>query len=503
MGITKSDFLKVFSEFELGRLTTEGINVKTRNLSDAAKEDLLSGIRLLQEVDFDALTFLEKRLELVYQLSVDIHNTLNKGSKIFISGCGATGRLALALESFWRAGGGSDEVFGFMAGGDYALIKSVERFEDRMSYGRRQLEELGFEDGDLLLAVTEGGETSFVIGSALWAAEISSNHPYFLYCNPDEELFKVKRSRDTLEHEGIKKLNLCAGPMALSGSTRMQATTVQMTAIALALFAPLGGRREFMAYAKQEMLALRNLSFAGLLPFIHREAEIYGQNGHVTYACEARSAITLLTDTTERSPTFSLAPFEKTDEEVMGLSYVVVKESGSANAAWEALLGRSPRGLEWPDLDVKIDLEEIYKFDISPGSIERRSGKALLHEVFEILEEKDGFLFRLGGLEGRIPATKGHFVFRQIGLKMALNILSTLIMGRLGRYEGNLMTYVRPSNYKLIDRAARYVLELGKRRGFELEYLQAVEEIFRQIPSLKPDEPVVLKSLEALTRDQA
>lgn len=45
-------------------------------------------------------------------------------------------------------------------------------------------------------------------------------------------------------------------------------------------------------------------------------------------------------------------------------------------------------------------------------------------------------------------------------LKVLLNSLSTLVMGRLGRYYSNIMTYVKPTNYKLIDRAARYVLIL-------------------------------------------
>ena len=48
-------------------------------------------------------------------------------------------------------------------------------------------------------------------------------------------------------------------------------------------------------------------------------------------------------------------------------------------------------------------------------------------------------------------------LFKHLVLKMILNTHSTLIMGRLGRYEGNVMTYVRASNNKLIDRAIRYI----------------------------------------------
>jgi N-acetylmuramic acid 6-phosphate etherase len=69
-----------------------------------------------------------------------------------------------------------------------------------------------------------------------------------------------------------------------------------------------------------------------------------------------------------------------------------------------------------------------------------------------------------------------HFLDNLL-LKMYLNAVSTLIMGRLGRYQGNVMTYVRATNFKLIDRVARNVLCLRKdlryedviRRCFELK----------------------------------
>jgi N-acetylmuramic acid 6-phosphate (MurNAc-6-P) etherase len=40
-------------------------------------------------------------------------------------------------------------------------------------------------------------------------------------------------------------------------------------------------------------------------------------------------------------------------------------------------------------------------------------------------------------------------------------------MGRLNRYESNVMTYVRASNYKLIDRAARMVKMLKPEVTYE------------------------------------
>ena len=79
-------------------------------------------------------------------------------------------------------------------------------------------------------------------------------------------------------------------------------------------------------------------------------------------------------------------------------------------------------------------------------------------------------------------------------VKVVMNNLSTLIMGRLKRYTSNIMTYVKPSNYKLIDRAARYVLILRPKTKYE----EAVRAIYTIRKTIEYDEPIVLKVMEYL-----
>ncbi len=58
-----------------------------------------------------------------------------------------------------------------MAGGDSALIQSIEDFEDHPEFGERQLHNLGYnKEQDMLISSTEGGETPWVIGTAEYAA---------------------------------------------------------------------------------------------------------------------------------------------------------------------------------------------------------------------------------------------------------------------------------------------------------------------------------------------
>ena len=82
--------------------------------------------------------------------------------------------------------------------------------------------------GDVVFAITEGGETSFVIGTA-WAGVEASAKVYFVYNNPDEILCQhVERSRQVIQDARIEKINLTTGAMAITGSTRMQATSIQL-----------------------------------------------------------------------------------------------------------------------------------------------------------------------------------------------------------------------------------------------------------------------------------
>jgi len=107
--------------------------------------------------------------------------------KVYIYGCGSTGRLAKQIESetwkqFWRRNTSlttrveaalgdkmGDKVIGELTGGDRALVNALEGFEDLLVIGDLQLQENHVKKGDVVIAVTEGGETSSVIGTILAA----------------------------------------------------------------------------------------------------------------------------------------------------------------------------------------------------------------------------------------------------------------------------------------------------------------------------------------------
>ena len=308
------EFLKVSAQFRLGELPTESRHPLTKNLSQVASRDLAEALRILAQVELQSLESAFKgRDDDLRALTSAMSATWSAGGRVFLCGCGATGRLSVSLEALDRKEAQSrgvfeDRVISFIAGGDYALVRSIENFEDHPEYGARQLRDLGFRDGDLLVSTTEGGETPFVIGATLEAAAISRVQPWFLFCNPIDSLMGFDRCRAVFENTKIHGLSLPTGPMALAGSTRLQASTVLMLAAGAALFAAARGT-DACAYVDEFRRSFLACDFSSLAPLIAREAETYAKGGRCLHTADEH-AITVLTDTTERSPTFSIAPFE-------------------------------------------------------------------------------------------------------------------------------------------------------------------------------------------------
>lgn len=494
------DFLKIAPQFQLGHLVTESFHPDTQNLSQLVKSDVKRAHALLGEVDRKALKALEGKADLLWELAVTIQETLKAGNKIFMCGCGATGRLSLVLETLFRqVYGQTEQVVSFMAGGDFALIKSVESFEDKTEYGERQLLELGFGPHDLLLASTEGGETPFVIGACNKAAAVSSRSPYFLYCNPDDVLMPIHRSREVIENKNIKKINLTVGPMAISGSTRMQASTVLMLGIGVGLIHKHEDETKFRTFYKDFLQRLTDTSYEAMAPFTALEAKLYQEKKYLNYVTDPYLGISILTDTTERSPTFSLRGFENRLDHSRehALSYLFIEEGQNAGHAWSELLWRKPRPVEWPELEGRIDIEKVLGFDISAQGLKNR--QHLIPSVdFFVKYEKGKVHFQCQS-ERAVFSWGEDPLFNHLMVKMLLNAHSTLIMGLLGRYEGNVMTWVRPSNNKLIDRAARYILQLLRVKGKTVPYETVVLKIFEEIEIVNENEPVVVRVVEKLS----
>ena len=280
-----ADFLKIADQFKLGALTTESSHPMTANLSDVAKQDIAAGLKLLLEVDDDVVRKYREFAESgrARQIADTVLAALKNGGNLYFTGCGSTGRLSIQLASIWRdfwqqrsrssrgheaqtkarseklepphVGCYEDfenRAFPVMAGGDFALIKAVEGFEDFTAFGKKQIGDLGVNRNDVVFAITEGGETSFVIGTA-WQGVAVGAKVYFVYNNPDDVLCEhVQRSREVIQDPRIEKINLTTGPMGITGSTRMQATSIELavmvTILEMVVRGLVGSRRRESAH---------------------------------------------------------------------------------------------------------------------------------------------------------------------------------------------------------------------------------------------------------------
>ena len=557
-------FLNEEKAFRLGNLPSETFHPKTRNLSQTLESNPDEGIRLLQSVDDDIPPVAEKivQSEGFGQLIDSFLQTIKTEKRFFFTGCGATGRLSILLEAAWRqfwqearlnhpeiiskCPDREDIAYSVMAGGDFALIKSVEGFEDFTDFGRYQLKEAGVQEGDLVVAITEGGETSFVIGTA-WQGLDTGAGVFFVYNNPTDALRDhVQRSREIIEEPRIHKIDLFTGPMAISGSTRMQATTIELlivgAALEIALTRYLGLHLSDLELKKLGVSSHKptdyhslfcdllsdlstDSSVSELSAIALLEEDIYSKQGLVTYFAD-EFMLDVLTDTTERSPTFMTPPYRRVDDTISPRSWAFAKNPFyPTKRAWSRMLRRQPRGLDWTDEVYSsinapaalrdnrpvLDNNEIYKFQIG-NEIDstRTSASQSTLIVLAAGDEETGLITEtISTFGGQYDKTgvlcigsktvdhsadyTFHFecglpesplkLWHHLASKLILNTLSTATMARMGRVVGNAMVWVSPSNKKLIDRGCRLISHLTG-----CSYEKACIELHKSIEEVRSQE---------------
>ncbi len=465
------DYIETKKQFHLFNLLTEQRHEKTKDLSFTIQRNVEAGLRQLSSVDDDIS---DKIQELVHkpaaleQMVQAVVDACRQKRRIYVYGCGATGRLAKQMEStfwrpFWRKvkqapcwkklerhlpADIDERLSGEMTGGDRALVSSLEGFEDLLLIGKLQLQDHGIERGDVVICVTEGGETSSVIGTILAAREQyqksgeaefaeAQRHLYFVYNNPDELLRPFSRSATVLDDPAITKVNLTTGPQAITGSTRMQATTIETFVLGIVLEEAVG-RLLRRCLSPEEMAALgygRSPTVSGRLctfdrvktavdaaipqtaRFTELETETYRGHRFSTYFAK-RALITVFIDSTERSPTFRLLPLDKAQDPVRHCWLQVWTEAADSRQAWLSFLGRPFRGLEAPlyrePFETQVsdpylreaalrslenagsDQEHSYDFSFSGSNVEVKGPKpgdlcvaALLDEELEELRGPD------------------------------------------------------------------------------------------------------------------
>ena len=590
------DFLENEKQFHLGVIPTEQSNPITKNLSATIEKDTAKGVKTIFQADKYIAKVASGQFDTPeFQAFVDdIKRCMDERRKVVFSSVGASGRMAIQMDGAWRKFWQdlvakipahrfeflemAEVVSSFTTGGDRALVRSVENFEDYMTFGARQVDEADMKPGDVLVALSECGLSASINGSAVRGYELGIK-TYYLFCNPEKILRKyLDRARAVFEcideynknkkkgkdnGKYIVKIPLFVGNMAVSGSTRMQVTTVELLAAGAAL--EVAANRWLQENLSEQELSVLNCEFLnlqdyadafvsmnkqltsgkalkGLAKMVEFEKDTYEAKGLITYITHDY-LLDIMTDTTERQPTFTLPPFKKFADKTSEVSWAYIKDPLYPNeVAWEQLFRRPIKGLEWTKEDYiemkasqdiinnppKVSGAEVLEYVIGneddPSRYSRKVSKLVLIDINgsatpeivawykkELVKYSGGLVLRFGQIptakidkdEIRVPVELPRTctdIMYHLLVKVCFNAISTGTMAKMGRVWGNWMIQVLPTNKKLIDRSSRIIANLGK-----IPYEQAVEEFFKSYYARKPEDEYknsyVVETLERLGFD--
>ena len=199
----------------LDGLSTEGFHPEAAGLHERPSLEIA---RLINAEDAKVAAAVESALPKIASAIDLVAERLASGGRLFYVGAGTSGRLSVldASECPPTFGVEPEMVQGIIAGGEAALVRSVEGAEDDAEAAARELQARGCNEKDVVIGISASGRTPYVIGALRWARErgvataaIACNRP--------------------AEHDAYAdvRINVVVGPEVVAGSTRMKAGTAQ------------------------------------------------------------------------------------------------------------------------------------------------------------------------------------------------------------------------------------------------------------------------------------
>jgi N-acetylmuramic acid 6-phosphate etherase len=519
--ILPPDFL-TFEEFEkefrLGTTSTEQLNPITKTLSQTTHKNISAGLNLLLDVDENVIRGLEAFIPIIELQAPPLADKIKKGGRVFLIGSGSSGRVAIDIAAKCTLAFPEikQQIRGMIAGGDSALIRAKEGFEDSESDGKKALEEYKLGTKDTVILISASGSASFNVGCGQFSADQGATVLYFynskVVPTKTENLFNRNKNP-------VIPLCIDIGPQAIAGSTRLQGASLAEAGLGAFLTSALYLNRgdedlarkyphEIASKLRDGILLIRK-QVNSLEKFVSQEKEIFSDphsnfrqlkdlsnQGYVTFIALDDSMREVLIDSTETSPTFSTNPIRRESEShkkrAEFQAYLVKKNDN--REAWKAVLGREiyqedlqdtdafllsskadglnsyqnrPLGqgnfligvaklkeFQQPPQEIMYPLEQAKKQGAQAGLLLICRGKLSKEQVDE-LRDFQNTLFIIEN----IPYEPIGLV-ETIILKQALNLISNGSMILMNKIHGNQMIDVRASNKKLIDRCIRLIKEI-------------------------------------------
>ena len=196
-------------------LETEKPNPRTISIDTMSS---LGMAKLMNDEDKTVAFAIEKVLTPISHLADKIAQAINGGGKCFYIGAGTSGRLGVidAAETVPTFNLAYGTFTAILAGGEEAMMKSVENVEDDESGGASEIEKHGISAKDVAIGVSASGRTPYVVGALRKAKEKGA----LTGCVVNVKKSKISKVADI-------PIEVLTGPEVITGSTRLKAGTAQ------------------------------------------------------------------------------------------------------------------------------------------------------------------------------------------------------------------------------------------------------------------------------------
>jgi N-acetylmuramic acid 6-phosphate etherase len=194
-------------------LLTESQHPGTTHIDQLSTREMLEVINAADRSVADAV---HTEIERIAEAVDGIAERLDQGGRLFYTGAGTSGRLGVLDASECPPTFNVDPglVVGLIAGGDYALRRSIEGAEDNAELGAADLKTHEFSAGDALVGIAASGRTPYVLGAMAYANDLGAL-TIGLSCVPGSDV----------ERRAKIAITPAVGPEVITGSTRLRAGT--------------------------------------------------------------------------------------------------------------------------------------------------------------------------------------------------------------------------------------------------------------------------------------
>ena len=184
----------------------------------------LEAVEAMWEAQLSAVAAVREAVPAICAAALAGAERLGSGGRLVYAGAGTSGRIAVqdGAELAPTFGWPGERVVFVMAGGEAAMLKSVEGAEDDRAAARSAIDAHGVCERDVMIAVAASGSTPFTV-EALSAARRRGALAIAVANNARAIIFE----------EADHRILIASGSEALAGSTRMKAGTAQKVVLSL------------------------------------------------------------------------------------------------------------------------------------------------------------------------------------------------------------------------------------------------------------------------------